>query len=358
MSKKQKAIFGQRFLDSYVGHLMRDQKSAIMELIANSWDAGATIVKIQWPTFQKLNFKIEDNGHGLTSSQFNKRWRTLSYNRILEQGQYAEWPVDSKIKNSTRIVFGRNGKGRFAGFAFGKEYFVRTWRGGKVNTFKVSINLSHELIFQKIGDEEDKNGSGTEIFIENPIPATTSEDGIRSEIGMRFLTDPNFEVYVNSVKVTFSDIPESNLMEEEIPIKGVGKIKIIGIDIKGTDRTTHQHGVAWHVNRRLVGECTWKGSGHDHLIDGRRIAAKRYSFIIEADCLKDLVLPDWSGFDIKDEKYEKVFEVVKEKIKEVLLGLTKSSRKRTYQKIKNKNKDVLKELSLVTQVSVLNSKLI
>ncbi|TWV88969.1 hypothetical protein [Chitinophaga pinensis] len=46
------------------------------------------------------------------------------------------------------------------------------------------------------------------------------------------------------------------------------------------------------MKNRIVGECTWKGSGSEYLIDGRKTFAKRYIYIINADCLEEAVLPD------------------------------------------------------------------
>ena len=34
--------FGSGFLEDHAGHIMRDSKTALIELIANSYDAGAT----------------------------------------------------------------------------------------------------------------------------------------------------------------------------------------------------------------------------------------------------------------------------------------------------------------------------
>src|SRR5687768_3755252 len=99
MSQKQYALFDDRFLESFAGTaIMGDPKISIIELIANAWDAGATEVTIEWPENDGDKFAIKDNGHGMTESQFQKRFRTLAYNRIREQGASAEIPPDHKDK--------------------------------------------------------------------------------------------------------------------------------------------------------------------------------------------------------------------------------------------------------------------
>src|SRR5437016_4949261 len=95
-------------------------------------------------------------------------------------------------------------------------------------------------------------------------------------------------------------------------------IRVVIIDAQRTDRTTKQHGIVWHANGRLVGNCGWSGNGFDDLVDGRRIEAKRYTFIIFADHLanSDAVKPDWGGFNEDNEAYKKVRERVLPKIRE------------------------------------------
>lgn len=168
---------------------------------------------------------------------------------------------------------------------------------------------------------------------------------------MRFLTDPHFEVIVNNHTVTFDDIPTQNIETFPLDIENVGVVTITVIDTQNSDKTTQQHGIAWQVNRRLVGDCTWKGSGQEHLIDGRKSAAKRYTFIVEADVLKDkeAVLPDWTGFYPSNEYYQTVFENVQGRIKEHLLDANKAGRAIALQEAKDANKSELKKMGFLSR---------
>ncbi|RYZ22892.1 MAG: ATP-binding protein [Chitinophagaceae bacterium] len=348
MSTKQAALFDDRFLESFAGQsIVGDPKVAIMELIANAWDAGASKVDINWPYDDGNRFSITDNGHGMTESQFDHRFRTLSYNRARFQGVYASIPDDND-GITKRPVFGRNGKGRFAGFSFGQEFFVRTWREGKENTFRIFKDRENSLSFQKKGPTVKREGHGTEIYVEKAVKPNLDADQIKTEISMRFMTDPHFSVSVNAVRITFSDIPEENVEKVKFDVEGVGPVTILIIDVQGTDRTTQQHGIAWQVHRRLVGECTWKGSGQEHLVDGRKAMAKRYTFIVQADCLKDkeAVLPDWTGFFPNNEAYLAVFDEVQRRVKEHLLQLSKSNRETRLNEIKEANTHYLRKMGL------------
>jgi hypothetical protein len=204
------------------------------------------------------------------------------------------------------------------------------------------------LSFKKI-DIQEVEGHGTEIFVKNSIKPNIDFENIKTEIGMRFLTDPHFEVIINGEKVTFLDIPEDNINEINADVEGVGNFKITVIDVQVADKNTHQHGIAWHVKNRLVGECTWKGSGNEHLIDGRRNVAKRYIFIINADNLEQAVSPDWTYFINSDTKYKKAFPVIQDTIKNHLLQLTQENRETTFKEIEQSNLPILKNLGIVSR---------
>lgn len=348
MSQKQYALFDDRFLESFAGtSIMGDPKISIIELIANSWDSGATEVIIQWPENDGDVFSVKDNGHGMTESQFQKRFRTLAYNRVREQGATAEIPPDHKDKIAVRPTFGRNGKGRLAAFAFGEQYIVNTSRDGTEISYKVSKDLTHSLAFQKIGDGKPNSKHGTEIVINNALQTSISADDARKEIGMRFLTDPNFKVILNGIEISFADIPDEHIHEINVIVDGVGTIKILMIDVQATDKTTQQHGIAWHVKRRLVGECTWKGSGSEHLIDGRRAAAKRFIFIVQADVFEDAVTPDWTTFLQSDPKWKKASSAVYDTIRAHLLEYSKAQRDETFQSVQEANKTALTKMGIV-----------
>jgi hypothetical protein len=55
----QGVLFDDRFLDKYAGPIISDPAVAIVELVANAWDAYATQVDIVWPKrSKKVPFSI------------------------------------------------------------------------------------------------------------------------------------------------------------------------------------------------------------------------------------------------------------------------------------------------------------
>lgn len=339
-----------RFLETLVGsRILHDPKTAIVELIANSWDAGATEVLISWPDSNGAkNFSISDNGTGMTSNEFLDRWQTWCYDRQKEQGAIVRFPPKIAGAVSKRHAFGRNGIGRWAGFCFGEEYLVDTCKDGKRNCYLVQRKDETPLLIEPKREGLDCDKHGTRISCSSPRSLKLLPEDARAEIGMRFLTDPSFHVFLNGEKVDFEHIEDQKIQQVQVRVDDDRMVDLIIIDTRNTDRTTRQHGVAWHVGGRLVGECSWKGFGaYEDLIDGRRIAAKRCTFIVKADILVDIVKRDWTGFeteDSKDDLYRKAANAVYEVVRQYLFQYSEEDRKETLAKARGRNLETLKTM--------------
>ncbi len=337
---EQSCLFGPRFLEKFVGkHILYDPKVAILELIANAWDAGAREVNIVWPSSDNEQyFSIQDDGEGLTKTEFLSRWRTLAYDRTETQG-------DTIIVNDkVRSVFGRNGVGRFAGFCFGNEYFVESTKNNKNILYEVKTGSGEAPFTLEEHALVGSHKQGTRVFVKSQSNIRLSDDEVRAEIGMRFLTDPSFNCYVNGIKVQFSHIPETNITTEVLRLESGHEISITIIDTHESDKTTKQHGVAWHVKGRLVGESNWKSYGLEEIVDGRSSEAKRHTFIVKSDFLYESVKKDWTGFN-DSELFNEARETVFDFVKSHLLGQTKQKRKKTLENIKNTHREKLQELT-------------
>jgi hypothetical protein len=302
--------FSAWFLKDHAGLIMSDPKIALVELVANSWDAGADSVSIEWPDGPEGEIEIGDNGIGMTYDEFRIRWPQLSYNRINEQGVEVEFPPENR--KSSRKAFGRNGKGRHGMFCFSNTYTVETWRNSESNVFRVSFSNDSSLPFNVAHQARSpKEGHGTILsanLLWNPVPIQE----VRDLIGSKFVADPSFNIFVNSEPVELMDLEHlSDLHELEIP--GYGKVLIRHFYSDKAGRTSKQHGVAWWVNKRLVGEPSWKGFDDNPYLDARRSQARHHTFVVEADILYDQVKDDWSGFN-DSQKFTDIHSNVKEYI--------------------------------------------
>ncbi len=192
--------YGDDFLVKHAGKIVTDPNFAIVELVANAWDAGAMNVKITWPTAANGGIRVEDDGTGMTEDEFKQRWLRLNYNRLDVQGKHVTFPPNKKSKK--RMAFGRNGIGRHAMFSFSDEYFVETCNAGKY--IKAAIKKSegdtpYQVDIQKRGK---RRQHGTSIYISQSnltahlLSNEMSGKKIADLIGSRFIARVSASKYV------------------------------------------------------------------------------------------------------------------------------------------------------------------
>jgi Histidine kinase-, DNA gyrase B-, and HSP90-like ATPase len=315
--------FGPGFLRDHAGHIMSDPRIALVELIANAYDAGASQVDIRWPDQPGGELQISDNGTGMTLDEFNRRWKTLRYNRSLEQGTDVQFPPGTR--GSARAAFGQSGKGRHGAFCFADSYQVETWRDGTSATVKVQlVDGGSEPFHCSVVGQGQRSGHGTRIWA-TVMRKIISEEQIGDWVGSKFLVDPSFAIILNGRQLALLALQD--LKSSELQVPSFGLIRIHQIEASQQDRTTRLRGITWWVNKRMVGFPSWSGlEEQDAILDGRTAAAKRVSFVVEADILKPDVKQDWSGFHDSDRSL-KVRGGAKEHIIQALETLLSSTRK-------------------------------
>jgi hypothetical protein len=347
-SKQLALTFGDDFLEHHAGSIIADPHYALVELVANCWDAGASEVNIEWLKDGSNNISIEDNGTGMTYEEFSQRWPKLNYNRLKSQGDSVEFPANSS--KHKRIAFGRNGIGRHAMFCFADTYFVETRKEGKFHLIKVEKSSQGEPFKLTLQSKGDTDKHGTKIYTEAQKKASdmTSEQ-ISELIRSRFVADPEFNIQVNQKTVSLEDI--RHLCETHfIKIPEYGELKIHRFDSIKAGRTSKQSGMAWWVNHRLVGEPSWE-SFDEPLLDARTNTGKRFTYVIEADQLVKTVKPDWSGFytsAIVTAIRRGAYDFVRNDLR-LLLSDIRSERK---YKALHSNKDNIKRLPLLSQKQI------
>ena len=317
--------FGPDFLRDHAGQIITDPRIAMVELIANAYDAGADLVRITWPAEPGDTLEIVDNGTGMTAAEFDRRWRTLNYKRAVEQGPYAEWPSDAPRKHQ-RIAFGQNGKGRHGAFCFADIYNVETWRDEKLTLARVELATGGgaEPFLSTVEDGGSRAGHGT-VIRATAVRKIITEEQLCETIGSKFLVDPTFTIIVNEKSLDLFEL--GVVTTTAVTVAGFGDVKVHLIDPSVKDRTTQLKGITWWVNGRMVGEPSWSGLTDDGaVLDGRTAAAKTYAFVIEADLLKDEVKPDWSGF-FASARRNAVVDAVHKAVTGTLRGLLAKSRK-------------------------------
>jgi hypothetical protein len=332
--------FGASFLRDHAGQIITEPRIALIEMVANGYDAGATQVSILWPGSVGDPWSLEDNGTGMTRAEFSRRWKTLSYNRTQEQGEYVEFPPGTRARK--RPAFGRSGKGRHASFCFSDEYEVETWKDGQCIIARVKLTSGGREPFHcEVLSESPKAGHGT-IVRGRADRSLLSDVESRELIGAKFVVDPAFCVLVNGCRIELMTLEA--LSTERIDVPGHGGIEIHRLDAPVQDRTARLRGITWWVNDRMVGEPSWEGlDGEGHYLDGRTSEAKKYSFVVKADLLRGDVKQDWSGFHA-NAKVNAVREAVHQHVVKTLYGLLADDRKRRKRSAISQHKSLIREL--------------
>jgi hypothetical protein len=345
MAKRIDPLFDERFLDKHAGSIIGDSAVAIVELVANAWDAFASRVDIVWPDVKTGQaFSITDNGKGLTPEMFERRWRKLDYNRIAEEGDETAPPPELKDARA-RKVYGRNGRGRHAAFRFSDPYRVRTWREGLEATYEVRRGASHAFELMPISRRDGVEGHGTEISAVSVTSARMDAAEAREIIGTRFLADPGFVVTIDGTEVTFDDVPSMHLKETSVPVPPFGIAELIYLDAIKADRTTQQHGIAWRVNNRLVGTQGWTGFDQERFLDGRKSEAKRFQVIVIADYLAPAVEPDWKSFAPDNAAWQATRAAVHQNVSEYLATFTAGRRREAKEAVRENLQGTVSQLS-------------
>ncbi len=336
----QGSLFEEDYLIRTLGALVHSPEIALTELVANAWDAGATMVDIFIPEDYDQKLTVEDNGTGLTKEQFEQRWMKLGYNRIKHQGKNVLFPPNVEGK---RLAYGRNGVGRHGLLCFDKEYTVITNSGGNKSTFVITTQDENQpfVIKEASYDKSTTYGTRLEVVVAKNLP---KPDKILEIISARFLHDPKFKVSINKQTVQLEQ--HSGLIDTtELKIDNITLIAHF-IDSQKSARSTIYQGIAFWQSNRLVGEPSWI-LGNEVVIDGRTKFAKRYTVVIQTDDLADYIFEDWTGFK-RVEMMDKVYKEVISYVNKMFSEIAKETIEETKEQIKN---DFRSEFSQLTPLA-------
>lgn len=199
-------------------NLYRSFVTVLGEAISNAWDADAKNVWI-YIDRDANSFFIKDDGDGMTSSEFQKKFLTVGYSKRKDGG------LASK---KGRPFIGAKGIGKLALLSCAEKISVITktadseYTGGVIDNSGLDEAIEYELTPDEYKLEDYDIGAfgshirghekGTIIFfdqikesIKNTVPY------LRKLIALHFrfsLIDENFNIYVNDEKITFKDIKE------------------------------------------------------------------------------------------------------------------------------------------------------
>jgi len=296
----QNSLFEDDYLLRELGQVAHVPQVALTELVANAWDAGATRLDLILPGEAEGTLTVTDNGHGMTPAQFKKRWMTLRYDRLKHQGPDVEFPAGPTAQAARpRRAYGRNGVGRHGLLCFADTYEVQTWRDGVLATFVVGTESGPSPFVLRSEALSQREGSGTQLSV-RVMRKLPDADEILTVLAARFVHDPEFEIRVNGVQRSFNEI-EGRISEEVLDLGAGRRATVIVIDSTRLNHSSVHQGIAFWVQRRLVGLPSWS-IGQIVSFDGRTRFARRYKVIVDTEGLEPGVdvTEDWTAFRATD----------------------------------------------------------
>jgi len=341
----QGSLFEDNYLVRSLGSFVTQPETALTELVANAWDAGATEVKIHIPNEKGQKLTIEDNGVGMSKEEFYNRWMKLRYNRVKNQGKKVIFPDG---KQFSRFAYGRNGVGRHGLLCFNEnEYCIKTTQKGKTLALTISTQIKDVPIAiieeNEYQSEDTLNGTKLEVVVLQNLP---NIELISDIIASKFLHDPQFKIEINRTSLQLEDLKGFiNQTEIKVPDTDIS-LTAYFIDSQKALRKSIYQGIAFWQGGRLVGEPSWI-LGQEIILDGRFTLAKRYTIVISTNDLSEEIKEDWSGFK-NSETMLKVYDAVSIYVNKQITELSRFFIDETKAIIKKEFRDKLKDASPLT----------
>lgn len=121
---------------------LKDEITAVIELVKNAYDADATTVRVELRnTEEGQSLRIKDNGTGMTEEDLHSKWAFLATENKLREDRSPQF---------RRKRLGQKGVGRFAAEKLGHELVLRTRTDDRQRFLQIRFNWDelsgdHEL---------------------------------------------------------------------------------------------------------------------------------------------------------------------------------------------------------------------
>ncbi|NPV51177.1 MAG: hypothetical protein HPY60_08305 [Candidatus Methanofastidiosum sp.] len=246
-AKVEKRKYKMEFAGRLIKHLGLQMYSGavpcIAELIANSYDAMASVVEIEIPFATSIDSEavitVKDDGHGMSYEECNNSYLVVGRDRRQEEGDYSNKYRGRK----KRKLMSRKGIGKLAGFGIANRVEVRTVKDGILNHFAMDygeMTKGNKFVSDYEPERMEKDGfkvnesNGTIITLSQlKISRPIIEDSFRKSMSRRFtiFSNPEFTIFLNGKKLDKAELefqfryPTEKGKWNEEEIKGFGSIK-------------------------------------------------------------------------------------------------------------------------------------
>ncbi len=258
-NRKLKIRFAGRLIDLLGQQMYGGPVPSVAELVANAWDADATKVEIEFPETIDENSEVivRDYGNGMSFDELNKYYLHIGYERRKERGERTE---------NGRLVMGRKGIGKLAGFGIAEDLVLKSVKAGRLVQFTLNYTTlrgletvgNHE-ISPEIDSQTDEQSGVTVTFKKLKISKNFSIDSFRKSMARRFaLGTDEMQISINGSPITKEEldfdfrIPASPENWQTEMIEGFGTIKYWFGFLKDTIKDPELRGIAVFARERIA----------------------------------------------------------------------------------------------------------
>ncbi len=276
----------------------------IRELVANAYDADATIVKIK---VDEASIVVEDNGLGMNREGL-KQYLTIgsSFKR--------ENPMTPKLK---RVRIGEFGIGKFAVLSVCDRFEIYTRSKSYAATlifnrqdFETRNDWNIPLVEHKTETEE--TGTQVSLFnIKKPLPLLDIE---RHLIHVFPLNNKDFSVYLNGMKLFSKFIPGERFAIHEVSKFGAVHGEII---LSSLTLLKELVGVGIRVKGVLIKRETFNIES-SHSLSTRRLTGEVSADFLSVTASRDAFITD-------SDEYREFEKIMEKKLRRVINSLKKSA---------------------------------
>ncbi len=257
--KKLKIRFAGRLIDLLGQQMYGGPVPSVAELVANAWDADATKVEITIPDNLNENSEIivKDFGVGMTFQELNDFYLHIGYERRKDRGERT---------NEGRLVMGRKGIGKLAGFGIAEDIVLKSVKNGNLVQFTLNYTTLRNLetvgnfeFFPEINTQTDEPSGVTVTFKKLKLTRSISVESFRKSMARRFaLSSDEMEISVNGVPITKDNldfdfrIPETDEIWHSENIEGFGTVKYWFGFLKNTIKDAELRGISVFARERVA----------------------------------------------------------------------------------------------------------
>jgi signal transduction histidine kinase len=222
--------------------LITNKYIAVFELVKNSYDSGATYVKIKFENtndFSKTVIVISDDGCGMNREDIINKWLFVAYSE-------KKLPNLEDRKRSKRVYAGAKGVGRFSCDRLGSKLILTTKKNEEDTTHTVFINWnafeendSDEFVEIPVEYSTDilfERDSGTDIRIEGVREVWDRSSLFELQKSLKKLINPDTEDASDKFIIEM-EVPDEKAQDsDEKRINGIIKNDVLEkLDIKTTN---------------------------------------------------------------------------------------------------------------------------